>query len=102
MLSGISSRGRIVVDEGATRALVREGKSLLPAGIRRVEGKFERGEAVQVLDEGSRLLACGISNYGSGDLGRIAGVRSERIAEVLGYAFGEEAIHRNNLVLLGE
>jgi glutamate 5-kinase len=102
MLSGISSRGRLIVDGGAARALVGEGKSLLPAGIRRVEGRFERGEAVQVLDEGEHLVACGISNYDSHDLGRIAGVRSGRIVEVLGYAFGEEAIHRNNLVLLGE
>ena len=67
-----------------------------PGGIHATSGKSD--PAV----EGAHVVACGISNYDSHDLGKIAGVRSERIAEVLGYAFGDEAIHRNNLVVLSE
>jgi glutamate 5-kinase len=98
MMSGISSQGKVVIDAGAASALT-EG-SLLPAGIEEVEGKFERGELIDIVDSRGRRVACGISNYSSRDIGRIKGAHSDKIEELLGYKYGDEVVHRNNLVLI--
>lgn len=100
ILGSVSRSGHIVVDAGAVTALRGQGRSLLPAGIARLEGSFGRGETVEVRDADGARVAAGISNYDSADLGRIRGLRSDRITETLGYSFGDEAIHRDNLVLL--
>ena len=75
-------------------------RSLLPAGIREVAGIFQRGDTVYVSDPAGRRIACGIVNYGSVDVDRIRGLRSAKIEETLGYQYGQEVVHRNNLVLL--
>jgi glutamate 5-kinase len=100
LLSNISSGGHIVVDPGAAQALRERGRSLLPAGVASVQGSFERGETVEVRDPAGQRVAAGVSGYASRELERIRGLRSDRIAEVLGYAYGDEVIHRDNLVLL--
>ena len=100
MLSGISQRGQIVVDPGAAGALVRDHRSLLPAGIQYVEGDFSRGEAIYVVDSNGVKIACGIANYAARDIGKIQGMNSDLIEETLGYHYGQEVVHRNNLVLL--
>ena len=100
MLSGISQRGRIIVDQGASGALVKDHRSLLPAGIRDVEGDFNRGESIYVVDSNGVKIACGIANYDAKDIGRIQGMNSELIEATLGYHYGQEVVHRNNLVLL--
>jgi glutamate 5-kinase len=100
ILGNVSRGGHIIVDAGAAAALRGQGKSLLPAGVRAVEGAFDRGEAVEVRDPEGVRIAAGRVNYGSGELDRIRGLRSSRIVEVLGYAYGDEVIHRDNLVLL--
>ena len=100
MLSGISQRGRIIVDQGAAGALVKDHRSLLPAGIRYVEGDFNRGESIYVVDSNGVKIACGIANYDAKDIGRILGMNSELIEATLGYHYGQEVVHRNNLVLL--
>ncbi len=100
MLSGISQRGKIVVDAGAVGALVKDHRSLLPAGIQSVEGDFSRGESIYVLDPKGVKIACGIANYAARDIGKIQGLQSDRIEETLGYHYGQEVVHRNNLVLL--
>ncbi len=100
MLGEISLRGDIVVDAGAVRALVESNGSLLPAGITGANGDFRRGDIVYVLEQGGRRVACGIANYKSEDVRRIRGVRSDHIQGILGYHYGEEVVHRNNLVLL--
>jgi glutamate 5-kinase len=100
MLSRLAVRGRITIDAGAARALRREKKSLLPAGVREVEGTFERGEAVDVCGPDGERIACGIANYGRDELEVIRGLRSDKVAEALGYEYGAEVVHRNNLVLL--
>jgi glutamate 5-kinase len=100
MLSRLGVRGRIVVDAGAARALRRERKSLLPAGVVEVDGTFERGEAVDICGPDGERIACGIANYGREEVEAIRGLRSERIEATLGYEFGSEVVHRNNLVLL--
>jgi glutamate 5-kinase len=100
MLSGLAVRGDVVVDAGAANALRHDGSSLLPAGIIEVNGRFERGDSVAVLTHEGHRLAVGIVNYEAGDLRRLRGLKSDQIEGVLGYQFGAEAIHRNNLVLL--
>jgi glutamate 5-kinase len=100
MLTGLSLKGSIFVDAGAARALRQENRSLLPAGVRRVEGPFERGDAIAICDGEGQRIACGIASYGSSDIETIQGIRSERIEEVLGHQYGAEVVHRDNLVLL--
>lgn len=100
MLAGLSLRGSIVVDEGASRALREDKRSLLPAGVKEVEGSFQRGDTIAIIDGDGRRIACGIANYSAQDIARIRGRRSDRIAEVLGYQYGGEVVHRDNLVLL--
>jgi glutamate 5-kinase len=99
--SGWASRGQVQVDAGAARALLRGGSSLLPAGITQVTGRFQRGDAVDILDPAGQRIASGIANYAWSDAQRIAGLHSDRIEETLGYEYGEEVIHRNNLVIVG-
>lgn len=102
ILAGPKPSGRIVVDAGAVRALCRRGRSLLPAGITAIEGPFQRGDTVIIVDTERHELARGLTAYNSDDLIRIAGCHSHEIEDRLGYTYGEEAIHRNNLVLLTE
>ncbi len=100
MLSGLSTRGKLLVDQGAATALGEQNRSLLPAGVKGVEGEFQRGDTVYIIGPEEERLACGIVNYSSVDIARIKGSRSDRIPAVLGYHFGEEVVHRNNMVLL--
>ncbi len=100
ILAGPKPVGLIIVDDGASRALCERGRSLLPAGIVEVEGKFERGDTVTIVDQLRHELARGLAAYGSSDLRQIAGAKSQEIAERLGYTYGDEAVHRNNLVVL--
>ena len=100
ILAGPKPVGLVMIDDGAVRALCERGRSLLPAGIVAVEGRFERGDTVTIVDQQRRELARGLSAYGSNDLRQIAGANSHEIHERLGYTYGEEAIHRNNLVIL--
>ncbi|MCI0890920.1 MAG: glutamate 5-kinase, partial [Chloroflexi bacterium] len=100
MLSGLSTRGKIVIDEGAAKAVLSRGKSLLPAGVREVAGPFDRGDTVSICSDDGRELAIGITNYGDQDAAAICGLRSDKIEETLGHEYGAELVHRNNLVLL--
>ena len=100
MVSGLATKGCIIVDDGAAKALIDRHTSLLPAGVREVQGAFKRGDAVSVCHADSSPFACGITNYGAEDLAAIGGMRSDRIAATLGYDYGSEVVHRNNLVLL--
>jgi glutamate 5-kinase len=100
MLSGLSTKGKLVVDSGAALALKKQKRSLLAAGVKNIEGEFQRGDIVNIYDpEGSRL-GCGITNYSSADIKVIKGAHSEKIAALLGYDYGSEVVHRNNLVVL--
>jgi glutamate 5-kinase len=92
--------GRLAVDQGAAAALRDKGGSLLPAGIARVEGHFERGDTVLIVDATGSPLARGIARYDSADMRRIAGCQSGEIADRLGYTAGPVAVHRNDMLLL--
>ena len=100
MLSGLSTKGEIIVDEGASTVLRHESRSLLPAGVKEVMGSFKRGDIVSILDAGGVKIAAGITNYGSLELDKIKGSHSDRIEELLGYQYGDEVVHRNNMVSL--
>ena len=100
IFGGTTPGGCLVVDAGAARALARNGSSLLPAGIRAVEGDFERGDTVLILGPKRATVARGIARYSSVDLVRIMGHHSDSIAEQLGYEYGPVAVHRNDLILV--
>ena len=92
--------GALVVDEGAWRAL-HTGKSLLPAGVIRAQGRFDRGDTVSVLAPDGREFARGIAAYSDGDVARIMGRKTREIAALLGFRGRDEMIHRDDLVMLG-
>jgi glutamate 5-kinase len=100
ILSGLSIRGSVVVDEGAARALRERNTSLLPAGVKDVCGDFQRGDAIDIASAAGERICCGIANYGSEELVAIKGAKSSEIATILGYDYGAEAVHRDNLVVL--
>ena len=100
MLSGLSTKGEIVIDEGARKALLDGQSSLLPAGIKEVLGSFDRGDIVSITNHGRVKLAAGITNYASEEIQAISGVRSNCIEGLLGHHYGDEIIHRNNMVVL--
>ena len=100
MLSGLCTRGKLVIDEGAATALRKQNRSLLSAGIDHVEGKFNRGDIVAIYDTRGNHLGCGITSYSSENIGIIKGAHSSKIANLLSFDYGPEVIHRNNLALL--
>lgn len=97
---GARPRGALVVDDGACRALVERGKSLLPSGVVKVEGRFETGSIVNIVDGRGRTVARGLVNYPSDAARRIAGHKSGEIAGLLGSCPYTEIVHRDNLVVL--
>ncbi len=94
----LAPEGVLVIDDGAAKALA-DGKSLLPAGIRQVDGRFQRGDAVLVKNREGREIARGLVAYNASDAERIAGKRSLEIEAILGYRGRDEMIHRDDLVL---
>ncbi len=93
-------KGRLWLDTGAVAALKKQGKSLLPVGVKRVEGDFRRGDVVACLDPAGEEIARGLVNYPADEVRRILGLPSQEIAAVLGYVDEPELIHRDNLALL--
>jgi len=92
-------RGKLFVDDGAVTALTEKGKSLLPSGIRGVDGGFDRGDAVRLCGLDGEEFAKGVINYSLSELLRIMGKKSFEIEGILGYKYGDEIVHRDNLVL---
>jgi glutamate 5-kinase len=99
ILSGLAGKAAAHIDAGAATALGR-GRSLLPAGVVNVKGPFDRGDSVNIVGPEGKSIGCGVANYSSADLERIKGCRSAQITQILGYNFGDEVIHRNNVVML--
>lgn len=93
-------RGQITLDEGALKALTLQGKSLLPVGVIRVNGKFERGDVVACMDENNVEYARGLINYSSSDTRRIMRQPTHKIETILGSMTAAELMHRNNMVVL--
>ncbi|CAK0739296.1 Glutamate 5-kinase [Gammaproteobacteria bacterium] len=100
LASHLRVRGRLHLDRGAVQALQESGKSLLAVGVSSVEGDFARGAMVSCLDPEGLEIARGLVNYNATEARRIAGLPSQRIAELIGYVDEPELIHRDNLVLI--
>lgn len=96
----VSKSGWVVVDDGAADVLLQRDRSLLPVGVTSVVGTFERGEAVQIRNGRGIQVAVGIANYSSAELDRIKGIRSDRVAEILGDRYGDEVVHRRDMIRL--
>jgi len=95
---GLGISGQIEIDAGAWRA-VQAGSSLLPAGVTKVSGEFQRGDTIEILVDGKKV-ACGLSQYDVPDAAKIAGMQSEGIEAVLGGNYRVEMVHRDDLVVL--
>ncbi|MBN2303569.1 MAG: glutamate 5-kinase [Anaerolineae bacterium] len=93
-------QGALQIDDGAVRVLTQQGASLLPVGVLHLNNGFERGAVVLVTDRQDRPIAQGLVNYSSVELEQIRGHRSQDIIDILGYTYGDEAIHRDNMVLM--
>jgi len=92
----LGASGRVVVDDGARRALVEDGRSLLSAGVREVQGAFDREDAVEVVDASGRVFAKGLAGMDAATMRRVAGRRTADLPEGVPH----EAVHRDDLVLL--
>ncbi len=99
IISSLSSRGKIYVDNGASKALS-NGKSLLAAGIIKVEGVFEKGENILIVDESNQQLARGLSSFTSSEINKIKGKQSKEIESILGYLSKSEIVHKDDMVKL--
>jgi glutamate 5-kinase len=96
----LQAKGGVVVDDGAKRALVQRGSSLLPAGVSEVLGEFRQGDAVSVFDQDRNEIARGLANYSSQEVRLLRGSRTSEIESKLGRRQFDEVIHRDNLVIL--
>lgn len=102
ILAGPAALGDIIIDDGAVKAVVERGSSLLGKGIIKVTGQFARGEVARVKNRAGQLVAKGIVSYSNKDLVKIIGKHSKDINAILGYEYGSEVIHRDDLVVIKE
>ncbi len=100
LATAAKGRGVIRVDAGARKALLEQGRSLLPSGVKGVEGHFGVGDPVDIAAEGGRPFARGLAGYGADEVRRIAGLKTGEIEGALGYKYLDEVVHRNDMVLL--
>ena len=96
----IPTSGKICVDEGAYRALVERGKSLLASGITKISGEFRFGDAVQIVNHNGNEFAKGITNFSHNELASIKGKKTSEIKDILGDVSYDEVIHRDNMIIL--
>ena len=99
IVSSIGSNGKIYIDNGASKAL-KNGKSLLPAGITKVEGKFLKGDNILIVDESGKDCARGITSFSSEEISKVKGLKSDQIENILGYSSKSEIVHRDDMVKL--
>jgi len=100
LASAAKGKGVILVDAGARKALVDQGRSLLPSGVKAVAGQFGVGDPVDIAVDGRRPFARGLAGYGADEVRRIAGLKTSEIERALGYKYLDEIVHRNDMVLL--
>jgi len=100
MVSGLCVKGKLTIDNGAVNALKQKNSSLLAAGIRASQGKYQRGDIVNIIDESGVRIGSGITNYSSTEVETIMGLQSKQIASLLGHDSKAEVIHRNNLIII--
>jgi len=93
-------KGDVIVDDGAKKAIVQKGKSMIPSGVVKIKGGFDRGDLVTCLGPRGKEFARGLVNYSATELEKIKGLRSDQIESALGYKYSDEVIHRDDLVVL--
>jgi len=96
----LKSKGTLIIDDGATNAIINSGKSLLSVGITDVKGKFDRGDLVECISSSGQEVAKGLINYSSSEVSKVLGQPSDKMESLLGYVNESSVIHRNNLVVL--
>lgn len=94
------SRGYLVVDDGAAKALCHQGRSLLPAGVKEVSGRFKRGDTLEIIDSSGKIIARGLSNFDNTEAAQIAGKQSSEISQILQRESDDVIVHRNNLTIV--
>ena len=99
IISSISPRGELIIDEGAKQAL-KKGKSLLAAGIKKVIGKFNKGDHIKIIDNNYKECARGLSSFSSFEIAKIMGHHSNEIEKLLGYISKSEVVHKDDMVEL--
>jgi len=97
IISSVSPKGELIIDDGAINAL-KKGKSLLAAGIKKVEGKFNKGDHIKILDKNFKEYARGLSSFSSEEINKIQGQHSNKIYELLGYISKSEVVHKDDMV----
>jgi len=100
LADNLKLKGKIYIDQGAEKALVGQGKSLLVAGVIKVTGTFDRGEVIQCVNESGSEILKGLVNYNSEEVKRIIGVSSDKIETILGYVNESSLIHRDNMIII--
>ena len=98
-MSSIGSNGKIYIDGGAVKAL-KNGKSLLPAGIIKIDGKFFKGDNILIVDLDGNDCARGITSFSSDEINKVKGLKSDQLESILGYPTKSEIIHRDDMVKL--
>ena len=96
----LKEKGRLVIDDGARAALVDKGRSLLPAGVLKIEGDFHRGDCVGIYETSGKLVARGLVDYSCIEVEKIKNHQSSAIEKILGYSYSDVVVHRDNLVIL--
>ena len=97
IISSISPKGELTIDDGAKKALI-NGKSLLAAGIKKVSGKFNKGDHIKILDNKRKEVARGLSSFSSEEINKIMGYHSNEIQKILGYVSKSEVVHKDDMV----
>jgi len=97
IIGSVAPKGEVIIDQGAIKA-IKEGKSLLPAGVKKINGSFEKGDHIQVKDENNNECARGLTSFSSIEIEKIKGSHSSKIKNILGYSSREEIIHKDDLV----
>tara|TARA_Y100000590_G_scaffold438144_1_gene560598 strand:- start:674 stop:1780 length:1107 start_codon:yes stop_codon:yes gene_type:complete len=97
IIGSVAPKGEVIIDEGAAKA-INNGKSLLPAGVKKVNGLFKKGDHILVKDENNNEFARGLASFSSDEIGKIKGSHSSKIKNILGYSSREEIIHKDDLV----
>ena len=100
LADNLKSNGKIYIDQGAEKALIHKGKSLLAAGVTKVIGTFDRGEVIQCVNESGHEILKGLVNYNSEEVKKIIGVSSDKIELILGYVNESSLIHRDNMIII--
>ena len=97
IIGSVAPKGILIIDDGAIKA-IKNGKSLLPAGINNVNGKFEKGDHIKIIGIDNKEYARGLSSFSSNEIYKIKGFQSKHIKKILGYSSRDEVVHKDDMV----